>query len=216
MVRFYSQTGQDKFLKDNVFKDYKNGFFVNVCANDGIIFDNTFFFEKNYNWKGINIEPNPSVFEKLKINRPNCINLNYAIDISEGEKEFIMNDGYSEMLSGLKEYYDERHLKRLKNETEKYGNITSILNVKTNSLENIFEKYNITKINYISIDVEGAEFSIIKSINFEKVYIDVIDFENNYEDKSKEIVDYLLQKDYVILKKYSDIIMIHKNSIFVQ
>ena len=29
----------------------------------------------------------------------------------------------------------------------------------------------------MSVDVEGAEFAVIKSINFDKVFIDVISFE---------------------------------------
>jgi len=66
----------------------------------------------------------------------------------------------------------------------------------------------------LSIDVEGAEFDVIKSINFDKVFIDVIGFENNYSDNSKVIMDYLINKEYILLKKYSDIFMIHKNSKF--
>jgi hypothetical protein len=36
--------------------------------------------------------------------------------------------------------------------------------------------HNISHIHYLSIDVEGAEFEVIKSINFDKVFIDVIGF----------------------------------------
>ena len=37
---------------------------------------------------------------------------------------------------------------------------------------------------YLSIYVEGTEFSVIKSIDFDKVFIHVISFENNYNDKT--------------------------------
>lgn len=43
---------------------------------------------------------------------------------------------------------------------------------------------------------KGAEFDVIKSINFEKVFIDIIGFENNYEDNSIPIVKYLELKDF--------------------
>ena len=77
-------------------------------------------------------------------------------------------------------------------------------------------EHNISTINYLSIDVEGAEFDVIKSINFTKVFIDVIGFENNYHDSSVEIIQYLEQKNYKIVKIYSDIFMIHNYSNFIK
>ena len=43
---FYSQYGQDKYLETNIFKGYKNGFYVDVGSHDGIIINNTLYFEK--------------------------------------------------------------------------------------------------------------------------------------------------------------------------
>lgn len=65
-------------------------------------------------------------------------------------------------------------------------------------------------INYLSIDVEGAEFDVIKSINFDKVFIDVIGFENNYNDSSVPIVEYLMKNGYIGLHGALDIFMIHE------
>ena len=76
------------------------------------------------------------------------------------------------------------------------------------------DEHNISHINYLSIDVEGAEFEVIKSINFDKVFIDVIEFENNYDDTSIPIVQYLEDKHFVIIHKTLDIFMINKASKF--
>ena len=46
------------------FLNYKDGFFVELGANDGIRQSNTFYFEKNLNWRGILIEPIKSKFIK--------------------------------------------------------------------------------------------------------------------------------------------------------
>ena len=113
---YYSQNNQDKFLEENIFKGYKNGFFVEVGANDGLFISNTLYFENNNNWTGINIEPIESLYNKLVINRPKCINYNCAIYSSEGEKEFICNEGYTECISGIKDTYDVRHFQRLNKE----------------------------------------------------------------------------------------------------
>jgi FkbM family methyltransferase len=212
---FHSQCNQDRFLETNIFKGYKNGFYVDVGAHDGISLNNTLFFEKNNNWRGINIEPIKKVFEKLVLNRPNNINLNCAICNNDGETEFLCNTGYTEMLSGIKDNFDKRHLMRLQSENIESKSTTEIIKVQTKKLETILHENNISHVNYLSIDVEGAEFEVIKSINFDKVFIDVIGFENNYDDVSVPIVEYLQNKGFIFINKSCDIFMINKMSSFL-
>jgi len=211
---FYSQYNQDKWLEENVFKGYKNGIFVDVGANDGLVINNTLYFEKQNNWTGINIEPIKDVYDRLIINRPNSINIHCAVCNNDGETEFMHNKGYTEMLSGIKNQFDQRHLHRINRENKQTGATTEIIKVDTKKLETILNENNIVHINYLSIDVEGAEFEVIKSINFDKVFIDVIGFEDNYKDVSVPILKYLEDKNYVTINTSSDIIMIHKQSIF--
>ena len=189
-------------------------FFVDVGAHDGISINNTLYFEKNNNWTGINIEPLKNVFDKLVINRPNNINLNCAICNFNGTTNFLCNTGYTEMLSGIQSAFDNRHLKRILYENNMYGSSTKIIHVNTKKLETIFDDYNVKHINYLSIDVEGAEFEVIKSINFNNVFIDVIEFENNYDNVSIPIIKYLEDKNFIIIHKSLDIFMINKNSVF--
>ena len=212
---FYSQYNQDRFLETYIFKGYKNGFYVDVGAHDGITINNTLYFEKNNNWTGINIEPITKVFDQLLINRPNNININCAICNNDGETDFLCNTGYTEMLSGIKDCYDIRHFNRLNSENKDMGSTTQVIKVQTKKLETIFDENNIKHINYLSIDVEGAEFEVIKSINFNKVFIDVIEFENNYNDVSVPIVEYLQNNGFKIIHSTGDIFMINKLSKFI-
>ena len=211
---FYSQCGQDQYLEKHVFKGFKNGVFVDVGAHDGISINNTLYFEKNNNWNGINIEPIKKVFDNLVINRPNNINLNCAVCNNDGETEFLCNTGWTEMISGIKDNFDPRHWQRLEKENKEKGSVTEVIKVNTKKLETIFHENNIKHIHYLSIDVEGAEFEVIKSINFDKVFIDVIGFENNYYDVSIPIIKYLEQKNFVVNRIYEDIFMINRKSIF--
>jgi FkbM family methyltransferase len=212
---FYSQDKQDEFLENKVFKGYKNGVFMDIGAHDGVSINNTLYFEKNHNWSGINIEPIKYIYDKLTINRPNSININCAVCNNDGTAEFIQNDGYTEMISGLKTDFDPRHFDRLNNELSEMGGNSTIVEVVTKKVETICDEYNIRHINYLSVDVEGAEFSVIKSINFDKVFIDVIGFENNYDDISIPIVQYLEQKNFIMFHKSLDIFMINKMSPFI-
>jgi FkbM family methyltransferase len=213
--QYHSQWKQDKYLEDTIFRGYRCGIFVDVGAHDGISINNTLFFEKERGWNGINVEPIKKVYDSLTCNRPNCININCAVSEEEGELNFICNEGYTEMLSGLESHYDTRHHSRNEREIKQMGGIKNIIKVQTKRLETIFTENNITHVNYLSIDVEGAEYSVIKSINFNKVFIDVIEFENNYEDTSLPIIGYLEANNYRILQKGPDIFMIHKDSKFL-
>lgn len=211
---FYSQYKQDEYLETTIFKGYKNGFYVDVGAHDGVSLNNTLYFETNNNWHGINIEPIKGVFDTLVKNRPDDVNINCAVCNRDGEADFFLNEGYTEMLSGIIENYDARHLERLKNENMEKSATTQIVKVNTKRLETIFDEQGVSHINYLSIDVEGAEFDVIKSINFDKVFIDVIGFENNYTEVSKPIILYLEYKGFKVDKISTDIFMINRRSKF--
>lgn len=214
--QFYSQYNQDRTLENCIFKGYKNGVFMDVGAHDGVDLNNTLFFEKTHNWTGFNIEPLDDVYRKLLTNRKNSKNIKCAVSDVNGTSEFMANTGYTEMLSGLKNEYNNRHLERIKGENIREGGRSNVVMVETKTIETICEEDNIKHINYLSIDVEGGEFRVLKSINFDKVFIDVIGFENNYPDEQHIPVNYLKDKGYIQLPHHTaDIFMIHKNSIFL-
>ena len=210
-----SQFNQDVYLIEKIYDFKKNGYFVEIGAYDGINMSNTYLLEYCYDWKGILVECNPYWFSKLIENRPNCININCAICNNVGTADFICNTGYTEMISGLKDNFDIRHLCRLEKENNQMGSTSEIIKVNTTKIESICDEYNIKHINYLSIDVEGAEFEVIKSINFDNLFIDVIGFENNYNDVSVPIIKYLEDKNYIVFNVSLDIFMIHNNSIFI-
>lgn len=209
---YFSQEGQDLYVDNDVFRGATDLKFVDVGAHDGKTLNNTLFFEKTRNWTGINVEPIPSVFETLTQNRDKCININGACSDFDGTSTFILVEGYSEMLSGLKEDYDDRHYDRLRKETTALGGSVREQEVTTYKLSTILEKNKYDRVHYLSIDVEGAELSVVKGIDFTKVFIDLIGFENNYDDKGQEVVEYLSGYGYKIINKGIDIFMIHKDS----
>ena len=68
---YYSQYQEDVFLNDRYFKNKRNGTYIELGALDGIFYSNTKFFEDQFGWSGILIEPHPIICESLKNNRPN-------------------------------------------------------------------------------------------------------------------------------------------------
>lgn len=194
MIEYYSQIGQDKFI-DDLLGNKVDGFFIDIGAHDGISCSNTLFFEKNRNWKGICIEPGPNEFKKLSENRKS-ININCCVSDYDGESEFTYIEGYSNMLSGLSENYNSSHESRIRNELQIYGGKINKIQVPVFRLQSILDENGVTDIDYCSIDTEGTEFNIIKSIDFNKTKIKVFSIENNYGDVS--IKNYLESVGYIL------------------
>jgi FkbM family methyltransferase len=214
---YFSQEGQDKFLDTYIFKGFRDGVFVDVGAHDGKSFSNTMFFESERGWSGLLIEPNPTVFERLKQNRPHARAEQCAISESEGLVDFLQITGYSEMLSGIPSAYDPRHKERVESELEGDGGSATTIQVQSKRFSTVARAHNLSRIHYLSIDVEGAEASVLRSIDFTQVFIDVIGFESNYEENTVEIVDWLKSRGYqVIPSNCVDVFMIHTQSPFLK
>ena len=151
----------------------KKGFFLEIGAYDGIAGSNCFYFEKFLHWEGIAIDPSLTQFKKLKKNRK-CNCLNNAISTKNEKIEFIdVIEGLTQM-SGLN--------------IDSYKKSLEIVNLDKKSK---IKKYQIDAlmfdkiagenklIDYLSIDIEGGEMDIIKSIDFNYYNIKVISIENN-------------------------------------
>jgi FkbM family methyltransferase len=195
---YHSQCGQDRYLDQEVFHGYRRGVFVEVGAWDGVDLSNTVFFERERGWSGLAIEPLPDRYQQLVANRT-CKPLNVAISETEGEAEFLALSGPTSMLSGLVSSYDPRHVNRINKEAAELGAEKTVLRVPTRRLDSIFREHGLTRIHYLSIDVEGAEFECLRSIDFDAVYIDVIGFESNYRDTLPPILEFLKARGYMRL-----------------
>lgn len=191
-MEYYSQFEQDKFLHENFFKNKFDGFFIDIGAHDGITGNNTYFFEK-LGWSGVCIEPIPNVFNKLKNNRK-CVVIEAALSESTGVEDFLVLDGYTEMLSGIVKNYDPRHLYRIESELISMGGKKQIISCKTIKIDDL-KLPNI--IDYVSIDVEGSELKILQTIDFNKYQINFMSIENNYNDHN--ITDILLRNNFEIV-----------------
>lgn len=192
-AQYHSQFGQDKWVNEKIFKNKKNGVFLDIGAHDGKNLSNTLFFEKELNWTGICVEPMIEVFQNLKLNR-NCICINGGIAEEEGVKKFFRIYGSTEMFSGFIDKYDPRHVKRIFNDLEYNEGTFEIIEVQTYRLNPILEKNNIYNIDFLSLDTEGGELDILKSIDFDRFHIKVITVENNYGDNY--IFSFLTSKGY--------------------
>lgn len=190
---YYSQFQQDKYIFENFLSKTQNGVFVDIGADDGERFSNSYFFERN-GYTGLCIEPRKSAFDKL-IKIRNCYCENVAVDTETGSAKFLQLDGYGSGLSGIVKNYDPRHVTRISREIKhKDHKGTSHITVKTELLQDLLDRYQLFDIDLLSMDIEGHEFEILKTIDWDKINIKVITVENNY--KEPYIRNFLESKGY--------------------
>lgn len=190
---YYSQYGQDKWVIEQLLPDMRKGVFVDIGANDGITLSNTYLLEKR-GWTGLAIEPIPTIYERLVKNRK-CIIINGCISEKSGKSLFRLVLGELNMLSGLVDEYDPRHLERIKRDMVSVGGDFKDIEVNCYNFNELLNNQGISHIDYLNIDVEGGEYKILNSIDFDRVKISVIGVENNY--KNPMIPKLLMNKGFI-------------------
>ncbi|MEX0950745.1 MAG: FkbM family methyltransferase [Gammaproteobacteria bacterium] len=178
---FFSSDGQDRYIAETVFKNRRNGIFVDIGANDGVTLSNTCYLERELGWQGIAIEPLPETYAKLRGQRQ-CFTLNACITDYDGEAGFLDISGRAEMLSGLIDKYDPRHVRRIHKSLKRLGGEKKEIRVKCLTLASALHQYGFENIDYLSVDTEGGELDIIRSIDFNAIPVTAISVENNYFD----------------------------------
>lgn len=160
-------------------------------------------------WKGVCIEPVKYYFNKLP-KYPNIHYENIAISDKKGESEI--------------HYYDPEKI--LKNEDEWLKGISSLegntgplsfevnkklfednvikQSVKTDTLTNICDKYQITKIDFLKIDTEGHDIKVLESLDLDEVYVKMIKIEHAHVN-AQHIIDHLKNNNYLVYLEKNDI-----------
>lgn len=189
--KFYSYNGYlDLDRKMLEFINFKNGFYIECGANDGVNQSNTWHFEKRLGWHGILIEPQPNVFLNLKKNR--------------SKKNFFENCILKS--EKIKKKFKTMHLvpgdTLITRSTKISNRFTIKIKVIAKTLNSILIKNNApNEIDFFSLDVEGDELNVLKGINFKKYKFRFILIETKIFVK---INNFLRNKNYSFLKKLSD------------
>jgi FkbM family methyltransferase len=170
---YFSQAGQDKFLNEVVFHGTRNGTFVEIGAADGVLYSNTYYFEKELGWTGICVEPRPSAFRKLSKARK-CLCVQACVTDSSGPGRFLDIEDIP-LLSGLVSKYDPRHLERARSEAAEGGS-----KIRCYTLSELVQQSGFRAIDYLSIDTEGSKLDLLKTIDFAQFSVKVVSVENSF------------------------------------
>lgn len=203
----YSQEGEDMILR-RLFEHEHSGFYVDVGAHHPKRFSNTYFFYQK-GWNGINIDAMPGSMALFNKIRPRDINIEKPI---ADTKELLTYYAFDEpALNGFSKELSEQR------SSNGSGSILFTKKIETTTLENILDE-NLPKnrtIDFLSIDVEGLDFKVLKSMNFEKHQPTVILIEilgSSLQDvNTSEIALYLKSKGYKAYAKTINTVFFIKN-----
>ena len=204
----YSQTGED-LIVDSVMAslDIPRPSYIDIGAHDPVYLSNTYIFYRK-GCRGVCVEPDPVLHKKIVKKRPGDVCLNIGIGASEEKSApfYIMS---TPTLNTFSREEAERY--------QGYGRerILNVVDTPLVSVNRIVKRYFPNGVNFISLDVEGMDFPILKSIDFASCRPQVLCVETlTYtEDKSEEkiegILSFMTEIGYLI---YADTYL---NTIFV-
>jgi FkbM family methyltransferase len=197
--------------------NFKNGFYIEAGANNGVRQSNTIFLEKMLGWKGILIEPNTKKIQICKQNRSSTnLFYNCALVGEETTKTIWGNfdeDDIGESLmacsSVLLEYYDENFKQEIISKSVNRKQIQ----VPARTLDSILEENNIKHVDFFSLDLEGYELEAIKNFRFDRYKIDYILVETASRlQYQKMMFEFMTSKGYTYYKKVSNNDDLYKRS----
>jgi FkbM family methyltransferase len=204
----YSQAGEDlivQYLFNSI--GIEKPTYLDIGTNHPEICNNTYLFYLK-GARGVCIEPDIAMISRIKKVRPGDVLLNIGIGIgATGKFPFYL---FPAAYKGWNTFSEQEALLRSK-ET---GVSFELALVECKSLNEIITAYFKPAPNFISIDVEGLDLEILKTLDFEKfrpevICVETIPFAVGLSgDKMPDIAAFMYSKGYVA---YADT---HINTVF--
>jgi FkbM family methyltransferase len=176
----HSQCGEDMILR-YLLKDRKRGTYVDLGAYHPIMLSNTYHFY-SCGWRGLNVDVRPVAIELCKTLRKNDVNVLAAISDTTGETVDVFE-------------FDPAALTTLSAKSaERYRQMRDVRfvghsKVQTRTLNDILNQHwSLGAIDLMSVDLEGLDERVLRSLNWEKYRPRVLCFELN-EVAFEEVAD---------------------------
>lgn len=164
------------------------GFYIDVGAFDGLKASNTKYFE-DIGWQGIVVEPHPTSFSNLELNRT-CAKENIIITDYDGESVFYWSDK-APMASRVDMSGQRARIHRVDDVKED--------RVQCMTISTLCKKYSLQRVDFLKIDTEGNDWAVINGIDFSKISVSFIAFEmwdNHKEEEYNLAIDKLVDAGF--------------------
>lgn len=188
----------------------RGGFFVELGANDGFTQSNTYYFEKLRGWRGILIEPIPQLYAQVVRNRPRSRVFNCACVPFDFEGPSVTMT-YANLMSVVKGGIGDLELESQHiDAAEQVQQLQAYeVTVPTRTLTSILEGCGVTRIDLLSLDVEGFESDVLRGLDLDRFHPQYILIELKYRQNETEAllaekyrkIDQLSPHDFLYIYK---------------
>ncbi|MCL2380273.1 MAG: FkbM family methyltransferase [Treponema sp.] len=196
---FFSAEAAQDIMAYLFFLGKSDGFYIEIGANGGRNGSTTFWAEQ-LGWKGICVEPQEEAFKRLSKHR-NCALYKFAISDKRKQIEFI-SFPERDTRSGIADTMTPKHI----DEAKKVSSV-KIEIIDTITFNNMMKDFpDVNYIDFLTIDTEGHEMNVLKSINFDKYSFGFIAIEAR---ENSDVVKFMNTMGYkLLLRAHCDIILV--------
>jgi len=196
--------GEDVDAVIHFFWGKRDGIVLELGALDGITFSESKNLE-DLGWQRVLIEGDPSNAAKLKENAPNSLSFSTAVCSIPHQVHYIKGEGDNGAVGGIIEFMTPTflsgfHQQLLGKTRAEWSQVKGVVKISCLPMSDMLTYAHLTHINLFILDVEGAELSVLKTIDFSAVWFDVIsvETESGFREVGNlgRIVAFLLDKNY--------------------
>ena len=183
----HSEHAEEWILKD-FFKDWRDGFFVDVGANHYQRFSNTYYLETEMRWSGIAIEPQVKFATGYRDHRPRTTFVPAFISDVSNRQATLYVTGNDLVASSNKEF------------TASFGEATPTVAI-TSTLDDVLDRLRVKRIDFLSIDIELAEPQALAGFSIGRFAPRLVAIEA-HPPVRQQILDYFARNQYVLIGRY--------------
>ena len=185
--------GLGEVLVRHFFRDQDDGFYLDVGCSHYQDNSATYYLEEHQNWRGIGVDPIENLRPGWAEHRPNSKFFAYAAsDQSGGTLKFYPAGGVSTT------ELDDKNLQYWK---KAYEFEPEEIEVPTITLDDLLDQEGVTKVDFLSMDINGAEPIALAGFDIERFKPDLVAVEASAH-RHQELEDYFARHGYVRVPEY--------------